>query len=477
MKNSRIALTLALLASLGLTGCGGDNDDDNDNAPTGSTLDVPETYAFPSRFSSVSSVAYPGQVARQVLIADLRSLIDNGLGDRIDTTPSEVDTQAEVVAILESHYDGGIDTLAGNELALTTTPPTVQDTYGDISSNKNLTGKIAGNDDVTDHVDWDAGDFVGWSAASPEALVRGWFDTIGDNVATEASGSLRQATVDGTTFNLEHYLTEDGLHLGQLVQKFLLGAVAFSQAADDYLDDDVDGKGLMTDNVSAADSGASPFTELEHQWDEGFGYFGAARDYNAYTDDDVASQPYRDSDGNGFIDLQSEYIFDLAGYAAKRDRSSQTGTTFSEDIFNAFLRGRAIISNAGGELTSEEMSDLQAQRDIIVENWEKVLAANVVHYINSTLADMDAWSTSPGAGTFGDLAAHWSEMKAFALGLQFNPRMTLTDTQYSDLHDLMGEAPVLPGETGFSDYRADLLEARDILENAYGFAGSDVADW
>lgn len=482
MKNTRIALGTTLLASLGIAACGGGgggNGGDSGSDDPGTQPSAPQTYSFDSRFSSDSSVAYSGQVARQVLIADLRREIDSGLADRISSGQIDAATTAdEVVAILESYYDGGTDDLAANPLLLTTTPPTAQSTYGEISSGKNLRDKTAGNDDATDHVDWDGGGFAGWNgAASPEALVRGWFDTIAENAVTEAGGSNRTATVDGTTVELSVYHTENGVHLGQMVQKFLLGAVAYSQATDDYLDDDTEGKGLLTDNAVAADNGASPFTALEHQYDEGFGYFGAARDYNDYTDSEIADDVYRDSDENGRIDLGSEYNFDLAGYAAKRDLGSQSGTDFSATIFDAFLSGRAIISGAEGDLTDAELAELQSQRDVIVGNWEKVLAANVIHYANSTLADLDAWAQSPGTETFAALAAHWSEMKAFALGLQFNPRMTLTDQQFADFHAAVGQQPVLPGEDGFQAYRDDLVAARDLIGDAYGFDDADVANW
>ena len=54
-------------------------------------------------------------------------------------------------------------------------------------------------------------------------------------------------------------------------KKFLLGAVAFSQGADDYLDDDVAGKGLLVFGYIPAEG--KKYSALEHAWDEGFGYF------------------------------------------------------------------------------------------------------------------------------------------------------------------------------------------------------------
>ena len=121
---------------------------------------------------------------------------------------------------------------------------TVQTTFNDISSGKDLAGKIAGNDSATDHQNWTGGDFKGWSGAtSPEALVQDWFTVLGEQAVSRVGGTY---VVDADT---PVYVTPEGLDINQLTQKFLLGAITFSQGADDYLDDDVDGKGLMASNI------------------------------------------------------------------------------------------------------------------------------------------------------------------------------------------------------------------------------------
>ena len=136
------------------------------------------------------------------------------------------------------------------------------------------------------------------------------------------------------------YITATEADLAQLVQKFLLGAVAFSQGADDYLDyDEVDangvdlvaaGKGLFGDNTALKDG--KKYTPLEHTWDEGFGYFGAARDYLEYTDDEIAGkggrdnyQGHHDTDGNGKTDLVSEYNWGHSVNAAQTRSWSYNG--------------------------------------------------------------------------------------------------------------------------------------------------------
>lgn len=450
-------------------------------------LEAPATYAFESQFSADSSVSYSGQTARQVLIADLFSYIGSQL--KADVDNSVLNSKADVLAKLHSFYAISSEdydlTVGDRALMLSTSLGNVQTTLKQISSShKDLTGKIAGNDEVGQHKDWST-EMVGWNAkgsVSPEGLAYELMEKIADNVQTYLDGSVRFDPMGNAINHL--YLDQNGVDLNQMLQKFLLGALAFSQAADDYLDDTVDGKGLLSDNTVGDKDGTKPYTALEHSYDEGFGYFGAARNYNEYTDDEIAKkggrddwQGYHDVDTNGAIDLLSEFNFGNSTNAAKRDRgtvSNTNPTDLSKVIFDAFLMGRAIIVDAGGALNDEQMAALQAQRDIIVMNWEKAISSTVVHYINDTIGDMDKIGTDEY--DFATHAKHWSEMKGFALNLQFNPRTPVTAEQFAQLHDLIGMAPVT-GSDDLEGYKTKLLEARDILQAAYEFDADNVANW
>ncbi|HWN71297.1 MAG TPA: DUF4856 domain-containing protein, partial [Haliangium sp.] len=233
--------------------------------------------------------------------------------------------------------------------------------------------------------------------------------------------------------------------------------------------------------------GESPYTVLEHAWDEGFGYFGAARDYDKYSDDELSGeggrgeyQSYHDSTADGFIDISREYNFAVAVYCAERDRASVDATDFTKEVFDAFVAGRTIIAEAGDTLTTEQFDALKAQSDIVALTWEKCLGATVIHYINETLADMETFGTAEYS--FEGHAEHWSELKGFALGLQFNPESPMHEgTRFADFHARVADAPVLPndagGQTAIDDYKAALLSARDILQEAYGFSAANVAAW
>lgn len=472
---------IALVA--GAAGCG---DEDGGSGP----LQVPATYAFESQLDSgASSVSYTGQVLRQVLISDLAAYIA-AQDDAIRQGTAMPTEDGEVIADLNQFYFRLVSESHGERsILLTTEPAAKQTTYDDISSGKNIVEKLAGNDSETDHADWTM-DFAGWSDASiatdhggsitsPEGLVVAFFENLEDLAIAEAGGADRQ---DAEGNPLPIYVTDEGRDLNQLIEKFVRMAVAFSQGTDDYLDDDVPGKGLLADNVEPSSEG-SPYTGLEHQWDEGFGYFGAARDYGDYTDEEVAGKGGRpdwqngwhDSNDDGEIDLESEINLGHSTNAGKRDLGANADPDFTEQAFQAFLTGRAIINAAVGRpLTDEEMADLKEQRDLAVEAWEKAIAATVVHYINDTIEETNHIGT-PEDYDFATHAKVWSEMKGFALGLQFNPRSPLSDDDFAMFHDLVGDAPLLE-DPGLAGYRADLLEARDILQEAYDFDPANMGD-
>jgi len=474
----KLLYSVLALSSVALFACGDDND--------GTSV---LRYVFSSRFTSGSSVSTSGQVARQVLIADLNTEIAKGLDIKIINAPTTVDTQAEALAILNQYYADGTDVLGATPITLKTTPATKQTSYTDISVGKKLQNKIAGNDSVTDHKDWDAPrSFVGFTAASPDDLIQTWLGAIAANTATKAAGTNRPDPIDNTK-SLTVFQSNDGLDLKQLVQKFLLGAITFSQGTDDYLDDATPNKGLLAANVQ---DGTKAHTKLEHQFDEAFGYFGAARNYNDYTDNEIRGKSgrdafksgYNDTNGDGAIDLLSEFNFGNSTNAAKRDAGSTTGTDFTKSIFDAFVTGRAIITNASDPLTADEMTALKAQRDIIVANWEKAIAATVVHYINEVVNDDMAVFGQAGY-SYSNHIKHWGELKGFSLGFQFNPRSALSDAKFAEFHTKVGERPVLPNDAAgvatpqatIDSYKTSLLAARDILQTAYNFDATDVAGW
>lgn len=440
----------------------------------------PDLYEFPGRNGADSSVAYSGQVMRNLLLAALKANIGD-LTDDIDAARFTPTDDGEVVARLDVffRFDSDIDGDAPIDVSFAL--PLVQQVWLDVSSGKDLVGKLAGNDAVTDHRSFagDDSEFAGWSDASitasggsltsPEGLVTAFFETLEDNAIAYANAEERTA-FDGTS--LPVHVTESGLDLQQLTQKLLTVGISLSQGLDDYLDDDTDGKGLLSPHT--AEDG-DPYTTLEHQWDEGFGYFGAARDYLTRTDDEIADGAY-DSNGDGSIDLLTEWTTQLSVNAAKRDNGATDATDFTGDAMQAFLDGRALLASTEGQLSEEQLSELRGHRDQIALAWESALAATVIHYINDTLAAYDAYDADPETYDFLEHAKAWSELKGFALGFQFHRNSPMLD-DFAQFHTLIGDAPVLPNAEGVDAYIADLLTARDLVASAFGFTDANARDW
>jgi len=467
---------------------------------------IPTTYAFNSSITEgESSVSYTGQTARQLLMLGLvdamsrlterpgeESAVDNELslyinGDGADATPHDFDVKA------------GEPVIPGPN-------------YGDISTGKNLDGKIAGGNGEGggETKSLIGAGFFGWTTGMdadplPIELVNYFIDRM---AAEATDGTTPTVSVVGNpAVSLDSVTTDaNGLNYRQLMQKFLTGAVSLSQGTNDY---------FQTDYAAALDQeGTKPYGAGEHDFDEAFGYYGGARNMNDFTDDEAAGKGGRDGFGNGYndanadgsIDVRSEVVLGHAQNCAKRDRGSKgedgvARTDFSKEVFDAFLIGRKIIGNAtaAGSYSDAESTALQAQIKIASVGWEKCVAATVVHYINDVTGDMGKFVAPDFADlkNFNDLSKHWGEMKGFALALQFSPASPFRDGSVAgiDVEDLrlmlslLGDAPVLAdgsqggvaatgtAQAAIDAYLADLQTARGILEEAYTFDSAVVAGW
>lgn len=140
-----------------------------------------------------------------------------------------------------------------------------------------------------------------------------------------------------------YLLNSKGMEVLQIVEKGLMAACFYYQASAVYL-----GEGKM--NVDNETVVPGEGTDMEHHFDEAFGYFGAPIDFPTNTD------------GLRF----------WARYCDRRDPVLGTNSA----IMNAFLAGRAAISNKD-----------MARRDIEITRvrryWEQVVGGTALNYLNS----------------------------------------------------------------------------------------------
>ena len=426
--NKKKTLLLIMLSLFIYTGCEDDHDHEEENKVV--KIQEPTTYTFNSRFSEgVSSVSYSGQVVRNLLINDIKTQMGTDAGKK---------NPATLVSMM-ANDDANRAILSASGLT------TVQTKYHDISTSH-----------LNDRLTADASYTIPGYEANAGTLVNGWVQETVANGKTRASG----------------------IRLDQMTQKTLWGAISYWQATSKYMSK------IPTDDNSVAVEGKS-YTAMEHHWDESFGYFGAALDYNTgYTDDnDRKSGPYFDSNSDGKIDFKTEYNVGWAVTAAKRDLCTgcDAGLDFTKTIFDAYIKGRTMIVN------QEPLAQILEQRDLIMATWEKVVAAVTIHYINDVIDDMDAIiaagdaTVTPASSATADYENHWGEMRGYANGLLYNDFKKIATDNLNRLYVVMGTAPVYPKDGSFAAmqaYKGQLAgEVKAILKASYGFSDANMNSW
>ena len=239
-----------------------------------------------------------------------------------------------------------------------------------------------------------------------------------------------------------------GMDYTQLISKFAMGAVFYHQAVNSYLGSKME-LGQKPNNKPYKEG--AYYTGKEHSWDEAFGYWGSAahaltlnaeQNYNVAKKKDMASA---DFNGDGVVDVYSEYTYAHAYYASSYDKGGKTN--YLATINQAFIDGRKIIAGVGGRnLNFTERTALLAERDIIRDNWQKVIAESVFKYAGSTYKDILALEkimadNGDTSEAFRKYAKHWGELKGFALALQCGPE-DLGETA-EKMNRMMGFGPVL----------------------------------
>ncbi|MEM1298431.1 MAG: DUF4856 domain-containing protein, partial [Pseudomonadota bacterium] len=260
-------------------------------------------------------------------------------------------------------------------------------------------------------------------------------------------------------------------------------------AVDNYLDEKMQADNKP--NNKAYKDGAQ-YTGKEHSWDEAFGYFGAAAHSATLTPDqnyavakmkDLAAA---DANGDGVVDLKSEYVFGNAYYAAGADRSGVTD--YMGTMMKAFIDGRELITAANGEaLSSDQLAKLQQHAATISSTWETVLAEAAFKYAGSVYKDITKMKEAEGdeakAKAYRAYVKHWGELKGFAMALQTG-KNNLGETAVK-LNRLIGFGPVTQDNsyvTGvdadgnfvrdrrrtWGDYQLHMLKVQKLMINSMG---------
>jgi hypothetical protein len=229
-----------------------------------------------------------------------------------------------------------------------------------------------------------------------QPLFEKWMDSLAlasQDFSVTASNGQAGVLTSGSS---NYLLSANGIDYAEVIEKGVMGAVFMYQALNHYFAD----AQMDVDNTTAVDAAGGKFyTQMEHHWDEAFGYFGVEIDFPS-------------SAGTRFW---GKYC------------NSQDATLGSNDVMmNNFLKGRAAISN-----------DVYADRDAAIQAirvmWENISANQAIKYMEDAI------------GYFGTNNAKYlhalSEAYGFARNLRYAPDATrrMSQAEVASLIDLFGD--------------------------------------
>jgi hypothetical protein len=245
-------------------------------------------------------------------------------------------------------------------------------------------------------------------------------------VITSLMDELAELSVTGTltTSNdgAKSYLfNENGFEPIQLISKGIMGACFYYQGTSVYLSDtkmDVD------NDVDALEIGA--YTDMQHHWDEAFGYFGAPIEFSMI-----------DTDGGSF----------WAKYATKTINGGLA--TIDNLMQDGFILGRAALNNKDYTVRNQAIGTIRAE-------WEMIPVSAALHYLNGALENI----------TDAALRNHeLSEAIAFISALKYNVEASITATAVDAIIAELG--------TNLYEVTPEMINnTRTALANAFGITNA-----
>jgi len=211
-----------------------------------------------------------------------------------------------------------------------------------------------------------------------------------------------------------------GVEYAQLIEKGLMGACFYYQATSVYLGED-----RMNADNETEEEGVG--TAMEHHWDKAFGYFGVSKDFPSSLD------------GLAFWGV----------YCNRRDPFLNSNNT----LMDAFLQGRAAISNKDYSARDESISAIRSE-------WEKVSAATAINYLNTATREFD-----DNAIKFHAL----SEAIAFIYSIKFNEEKTVSHEQVDAwIAEFAGSSDVEDMNL-YNTTVEDMQSVKDQISDVFGF--------
>jgi hypothetical protein len=264
-----------------------------------------------------------------------------------------------------------------------------------------------------------------------DSMITDFADNVIPNWATDAANGQAGVLTDVTR---TIHVNAKGHEIDQTFIKGIIGAMNVDQIINNYITPyQLDSGTRTSDNDNNTLSSGKDYTDMEHKWDEGFGYlYGQEADATRL---DLGLSPT----GNGTT---------LNKYFKKINASNQVGIGIQ--VFDAFRRGRAFI-------VAKQYDKRDQQAKIIKEELSKVIAYKAVDYINGYMSKIEAGNT---ADAFHAL----SEAYGFVMSLQFTNDGT--DSAYFSNSEVNGFLTLM--DNFWTVQNSDLESIRDQVKAKFG---------
>ena len=234
------------------------------------------------------------------------------------------------------------------------------------------------------------------SSLNGSSAVKAIFDSWIEEYVNEVlpyygyEASIGQAGFITSPFSGSSYLVnQNGQEIDQLFFKSLIGAFTLDQIINNYIHpNQLDAGDRRQDNTNGILAAGKNYTEMEHKWDEGFGYL-----YGQVSD--IESNYGLPTDGEATGNLLMKYF----------NKLDQNYPGIAETVYNAFIAGRHAITIA-------DYDARDASAFILKTELSKVIGYYSVHYFNDYINKIQVGNQ---ASAFHSL----SEAYGFILSLQF----------------------------------------------------------
>ena len=397
MKNLSVYRTTIFLITVFILSCESDNNIDTTN------IVVPDSYEFTR--DGETTVSFSGQTTRLNQAEELYSALNSN-----SATESGLDLM----------FNGDGNGSAG---------------FADESLNG--TSKIIGSKTASSTL---AGSAT--TKSRFDAMITDFSANVVPNWNTDASAGTAGAisTPDGAS---TYHLNAMGQEIDQLFFKGLIGAFTLDQIVNNYIHpNQLDSGSRIDDNDNDVLSGDNNYTDMEHKWDEGFGYL-----YGLEGEDDLSTAGTLPS-GNGSL---------LMKYFKKVNDEGGYEPGIGEVVYDAFIMGRTAIVNKNYELRDQQAA-------IIKVELSKVIGYYAIHYMNDYVSKLEA-------GNIAKAHHSLSEAWGFLLSLQFTnngndePFMDKSTVEYfldnylGDFHSVNPGALTAPASSQYPGMIALVLQA------------------